>query len=250
MSDTQQQRPAPAPTVLTASEPLISARGVRVRFGLTEALRGVDVDLFPGEILAVMGPSGSGKSTLLHALAGVIVPDSGTVTLTAGPGADPVEITGLGEAARSRLRLGEFGFVFQFGQLLPDLSALDNVSLPLLLGGVKRRDALRQARSQLERLGLGEHLDQRPPELSGGQAQRVAIARALVTAPRVLFADEPTGSLDSLAAEQVMTQLAELARLSGTAVVVITHDARTAAYADREVIVRDGQIAVPAGWQR
>lgn len=230
------------------SAALIRAEGLEVAFGQVRALRGIDLELFPGEILAVMGPSGSGKSTLLHTLAGVLAPDVGTVTLAAGDGGEPVVLSALGEAARSRLRLREFGFVFQFGQLLPDLSAVDNVSIPLLLGGAGRRDALRQARSQLERLGLGEHLEQRPAELSGGQAQRIAVARALVTAPRVLFADEPTGSLDSLAAEQVMTVLTDLARLNGTTVVLVTHDPRTAAYADREIVVRDGRLSTPGGF--
>ncbi|GAA3598481.1 ABC transporter ATP-binding protein [Klugiella xanthotipulae] len=220
---------------------LLSARGLRVTFGHTEALRGVDLDINTGEVIAVMGPSGSGKSTLLHALAGVIVPDAGTVSYGSTP-AETVEICALDETARARLRLTDFGFVFQFGQLLPDLSAIDNVSIPLLLGGMRRKDALRQARTWLGRLGLAEQANQRPTELSGGQAQRVAIARALVTGPRVLFADEPTGSLDSLAAENVMVLLTDVARETGTTVLIITHDARTASYADREIIVRDGRV--------
>ena len=191
--------------------PLLLGRDLRVTFGGTEALRGVDIDIHAGEIVAVMGPSGSGKSTLLHALAGVLEPDTGSVTY------NDVEITALNEAARSALRLKEFGFVFQFGQLLPDLTAIDNVTIPLMLSGVKRRDALRQAATWLDRLGLNGHGDKLPGELSGGQAQRVAIARALVTAPQVVFADEPTGSLDSLAAENVMVTLTELARATGSA---------------------------------
>jgi len=216
--------------------PLLAGRDLRVTFGGTEALRGVNIDIHAGEIVAVMGPSGSGKSTLLHALAGVLEPDTGTVTY------NNVEITALSEAARSALRLKEFGFVFQFGQLLPDLTAIDNVTIPLMLSGVKRRDALRQAATWLDRLGLDGHGDKLPGELSGGQAQRVAIARALVSAPQMVFADEPTGSLDSLAAENVMVTLTELARATGTTVVIITHDPRTASYADREVVVRDGRI--------
>lgn len=220
----------------TAGVPVLSGRNLRVSFGVTEALRGVDVDIFAGEVLAVMGPSGSGKSTLLHALAGVVKPDTGTVTY------DGTDVTALSEAERSALRLNAFGFVFQFGQLLPDLSALDNVSLPLLLSGISRRRALRQAKSWLERLGLDGLGDKLPGEMSGGQAQRVAISRALVNAPKVVFADEPTGSLDSLASENVMLTLTELARATGTTVVIITHDPRTAAYADREIIVRDGLV--------
>ena len=216
---------------------LFRARDLHLSFGVTKALHGVDLDIRRGEILAVMGPSGSGKSTLLHVLDGVLVPDEGVVEYQGAA------ISALTEAARSRLRLTEFGFVFQFGQLLPDLSAIDNVTIPLLLAGVRRRVALRQARSWMDRLELAEQLDKLPAELSGGQAQRVAVARALVGRPKVLFADEPTGSLDSLAAENVMVTLTELARTTGTTVVIITHDPRTASYADREVIVRDGRVA-------
>lgn len=216
--------------------PLFSLRGVTRSFGQIEALRGIDLDIAQGEILAIMGPSGSGKSTLLHVLAGVIPPDSGTVQY------GDTAIDSLSESARARLRLQDFGFVFQFGQLLPDLTALDNVSLPLLLQGFKRRVALSQAASWLDRLGLADHTQALPGELSGGQAQRVAVARALVTGPKVLFADEPTGSLDSLAAENVISLLTDIARGSGTTVIIVTHDSRTASYADREVVVRDGRI--------
>ncbi|SEO17741.1 ABC transporter ATP-binding protein [Cryobacterium luteum] len=216
---------------------LIQARGLRKSFGPTDALRGIDLDIQRGEVVAVMGPSGSGKSSLLHCLAGVVLPDSGTVSVGG------TVITALSEARRSALRLKEFGFVFQFGQLLPDLTAVDNVTIPLLLGGMKRRQALTAARGWLDRLGLEVAADQLPGELSGGEAQRVAIARALVTQPSVLFADEPTGSLDSLAAENVLTAMLELVRKAGTTLVMITHDPRTAAYADREIIVRDGQLA-------
>lgn len=224
-----------------SASPVLSGHDLRLAFGPTEALRGVDIDIHAGEILAVMGPSGSGKSTLLHVLAGVLKPDSGIVTY------NETNVTGLSEAERSALRLSEFGFVFQFGQLLPDLSAIDNVTIPLLLAGLKRRLAQRQARSWLDRLGLDGHGHKLPGELSGGQAQRVAIARALVTAPKIVFADEPTGSLDSLASENVMLTLTELARATGTTVVIITHDPRTASYADREIIVRDGLVTTGQG---
>jgi putative ABC transport system ATP-binding protein len=215
----------------------IQARGLTKRFGQTEALRGVDLDVRAGEVLAVMGPSGSGKSTLLHCLAGVLVPDQGTVTI------GTTVVSRLPESQRSALRLSSLGFVFQFGQLLPELTAIDNVVLPLLLQGVKRRTALDEARHLLQRLEIAELESRLPSELSGGQAQRVAIARAMVTHPSVLFADEPTGSLDSLAAEHVLTAMLDLVRERGTTVILITHDPRTAAYADREVIVRDGRIA-------
>ena len=158
-----------------------------------------------------------------------------------------MEISALQEPKRARLRLTDFGFVFQFGQLLPELSAVDNVSIPLLLNGIKRSEALRRSTELVDRLGLEGLGSKLPGELSGGQAQRVAVARALVTSPAVLFADEPTGALDSLASENVLTLMLELVRDSGTTVVMITHDARTAAYADREVIVRDG--AMGAGYR-
>ena len=223
---------------------IMSARGLEMSFGQTHALRGVDLDVGAGEVLAVTGPSGSGKSTLLHVMAGVLVPDAGRVDYHGGDVSQ--DITALDEAARSRLRLKEFGFIFQFGQLLPDLSALDNVTIPLLLAGTARRRALAQARETLGELGLSEHLDKRPTQLSGGQAQRTAVARALVTNPRLLFADEPTGSLDSLAAERTMEVLLSSVRSRGAGLVIITHDARVAAYADREVTVRDGRIGPEA----
>ena len=233
-------------------EVIMRARGLEMSFGRTHALRGVDLDLLAGEVLAVTGPSGSGKSTLLHVMAGVLVPDAGSVSYHGGksPGGGAtdvaediaVNIAVLDEAARSRLRLNEFGFIFQFGQLLPDLSALDNVTIPLLLAGTPRRKALAQAHETLGELGLSEHLDKRPTQLSGGQAQRAAVARALVTGPRILFADEPTGSLDSLAAERTMEVLLASVRSRGASLVIITHDARVAAYADREVTVRDGRV--------
>lgn len=228
---------------MTTTPPLLSMRGVHKEFGPTPALRGIDLDVRRGEVLAVMGPSGSGKSTLLHCMAGVMPPDRGTIVYS--PPDDPngsVEVSALNEAARSELRLSEFGFVFQYGQLLPELTAVDNVTIPLLLAGTRRREALRAAGELLERLGMTGHEDKLPGELSGGQAQRVAVARAMVAEPAVLFADEPTGSLDSLAAETVLNLMLELVGEAGTTVVMITHDARTAAYADREVIVRDGMI--------
>ncbi len=228
--------PDPAPAA-TAAGPVLTARGLVKRFGQTEALRGVDVEVAPGEILAVMGPSGSGKSTLLHCLAGILALDGGEVRL------DRQRIDTLGEAERSRLRRTAFGFVFQFGQLLPELSALENAALPLLLNGESRGAAFDAARRCLAQLGLEGLEGRRPGEMSGGQAQRVAMARALVVGPRVVFADEPTGSLDSLAGEHVLNQLTDAARLQGVAIVLVTHEPRVAAHADREIVVRDGRIS-------
>ncbi|MET8832805.1 ABC transporter ATP-binding protein [Micromonospora sp. NPDC004540] len=214
----------------------IEARDVALSFGETAALRGASVAVAPGEIVAIMGPSGSGKTTLLHCLAGILVPDTGEIHF------DGRRIDTLSETARSVLRRDQFGFVFQFGQLVPELTAEENVALPLLLRGVKRAAALKEARPWFERLGLGGLERRRSGELSGGQAQRVALARGLVSRPGALFADEPTGALDSLTGEQVMDLLVSSAREEGTTVVLVTHEARVAAYADRQVIVRDGKV--------
>ena len=221
----------------------ISAAGLFKRFGQTEALRGIDFSLGRGEIVAVMGPSGSGKSTLLHCMAGILAPDGGTVTF------EGRRIDSLGETERTRLRRTAFGFVFQFGQLVPELSALENVALPLLLNKVKRSTAEAEAAAWFPRLGLEGMERRRPGEMSGGQAQRVAVARALVTKPSVIFADEPTGSLDTIAGEQVMELLTAAALEQNTSVLLVTHEARVAAYARREIVVRDGRVsgAPPAG---
>jgi len=219
---------------------LLAAHALVRSYGPTPALRGVDVELAEGEILAVTGPSGCGKSTLLHCLAGILRPDSGEVRYR------DQALHLWGEAARSRLRRTEFGVLFQFGQLVPELTAAENVALPLLLAGTGRREARRSAFSWLERLGVADLVDSRPGAMSGGQQQRCAVARALVTEPRVLFADEPTGALDSLTGEQVLGHLVRLAREQRTTVLLVTHDAKVAAYADREVILRDG-VVDPSG---
>jgi putative ABC transport system ATP-binding protein len=215
---------------------IIEARDVVLSFGQTPALRGAGLSVTAGEILAVMGPSGSGKSTLLHCLAGILVPDSGEVYF------DGLRVDTMGEMERSALRRDRFGFVFQFGQLVPELTAEENIALPLLLGGARRAAALTEARGWFGRLGLDGLERRRSGELSGGEAQRVALARALVTRPEVVFADEPTGSLDSLTGEHVMNLLVAAAREQGTTVVLVTHEPRVAAYADREVVVRDGKV--------
>lgn len=223
--------------VPTGSErSLIEARDLTFSFGETPALVGASVTARKGEILAVMGPSGSGKSTLLHCLAGILVPDSGEVWF------DDRRVDTMREPERSTLRRVHFGFVFQFGQLVPELSAVENVALPLLLAGMRREQAIQEAEVWFERLDLTGMERHRSGEMSGGQAQRVALARGLVANPEVLFADEPTGSLDSLNGELVLKLLTAAAREQGTTVILVTHEPRVAAYADREVVVRDGKV--------
>jgi putative ABC transport system ATP-binding protein len=215
---------------------LVKARDIYRSFGKTPALVGASLSITAGEILAVMGPSGSGKSTLLHCLAGIYTPDQGEVWF------DGERVDTLSDDRRTELRRTAFGFVFQFGQLVPELTVADNIALPLLLNRVHRKAAYAQADAWLPRLGIDRLGGRRTGELSGGQAQRVALARALVAKPKVLFADEPTGSLDTLSGEMVMELLVGLAREEGTTVALVTHDARVAAYADREVMVRDGRV--------
>jgi putative ABC transport system ATP-binding protein len=232
--------PAHESSAVVAGSTILEARNLSLSFGETPALRGASLSVKSGEILAVMGPSGSGKSTLLHCLAGILVPSSGEVHF------DGQRLDTLREAERSRLRRDRFGFVFQFGQLVPELTAQENIALPLLLGGMHRKEALLEARIWFERLDLEGMESHRTGEMSGGQSQRVALARGLVANPDVLFADEPTGSLDSLSGELVMDQLTRAAREQGSTVILVTHEPRVAAYADREVIVRDGRVTTAA----
>lgn len=216
---------------------IIKVKDIYKSYGSTLALRGINLTIKKGEIVAIMGPSGSGKSTLMHCMAGIFLPDKGEVVFA---GKDLAKLT---DTERTALRRTDFGFVFQFGQLVPELSAIDNVALPLILGGMNRADAHEKAKPWFAKLHL-EGLEERTSaELSGGQAQRVAIARALVSEPQVIFADEPTGSLDSLSGERVMELMTSLARENNVTVVIVTHEPRVAAYADREVIVRDGKVA-------
>ncbi|MGW7330684.1 ABC transporter ATP-binding protein [Streptomyces sp. NPDC054840] len=219
---------------MTPAGSLLAATDLRKAYGTTTALDGAEFSIHAGEVVAVMGPSGSGKSTLLHCLAGIVPPDSGSITYAGR------ELTTMSDAERSTLRRTEFGFVFQFGQLVPELTCVENVALPLRLNGVKRKEAERAALRRMEQLQVEDLGAKRPGEISGGQGQRVAVARALVTGPRVIFADEPTGALDSLNGELVMQLLTEAARSANTAVVLVTHETRVAAYSDREIVVRDG----------
>jgi putative ABC transport system ATP-binding protein len=218
---------------------LIHGQDLYRSFGQTPALQGATLSVAAGEIVAVMGPSGSGKSTLLHCLAGIFAPDRGEVWF------DGRRLDKMSDTTRTRLRRTDFGFVFQFGQLVPELTVADNVAIPRLLGRVSRKRAYAQAMSWLDRLGLADLSGRRTGELSGGQAQRVAVARALVSGPRVLFADEPTGSLDSATGDQVMELLVAAARQEQAAVVLVTHDSRVARSADRIVSVYDGRVVEP-----
>lgn len=235
--------------------PVLVARGLTQHYDQTAALRGVNLTIARGESVAIMGASGSGKTTLLHCLAAIITPDSGTVTLQL-PGAPDRELTTLPEAARSQLRRESFGFVFQEGMLLPELPAIDNVALPLLIAGRRRADAVAVASQWMARLGLAGLEDRRLGQLSGGQRQRVAIARAQVTDAPVIFADEPTGALDSATSAEVMTALLDVVRDRGHSLVVVTHDPGVAARCDRTVHMIDGDVreavdaAIPAGGAR
>ncbi len=225
--------PLPAPT----GPPVLEGRGLSHRFGSTTALAGVDLAIGRGEAVAATGPSGSGKSTLLHCLAGIEVADRGEVRL------DGDRIDHLGERARTALRRRHFGFVFQSGHLLPELLAVENVALPLLLEGHPRRRAEAEARRWFGPLGLSGLEGRLPGELSGGQAQRVTIARALVVQPSVIFADEPTAALDRTTGRDVVALLVSSARAAGAGLLVVTHDPEVAAACDRVVELRDGGLA-------
>jgi len=203
------------------------------------ALRGVDVQIEPAQLTAVMGPSGSGKSTLMHILAGLDRPTSGSVRI------DGIEITTLGDDALTKLRRRHIGFIFQFFNLLPMLTARDNILLPLTIAGVKPDP--KYFDGLVERVGLADRLEHRPAELSGGQQQRVAIARALVSQPTVVFADEPTGNLDSRTSGEILTLMRSSVEEYGQTTVMVTHDARAAAMADRVLYLADGEIVKETG---
>jgi putative ABC transport system ATP-binding protein len=199
-------------------------------------LTDVNLQLAAGESLAIMGPSGSGKSTLLHLLAGIITPSGGVV---AWKGQSYAQMS---DAQRTKLRRSDFGFVFQSGQLLPELPAVENAALPLMLAGVAPAQAITTAQGWLTSLGLAGLMDRRPGELSGGQAQRVAIARAMAINPGVIFADEPTGALDQRTGTEVMRLLTDVAAQQTATLIVVTHDARVASFCSRTVMMRDGRL--------
>lgn len=216
--------------------PTLQANLLTKQYGSTRALDGVSLEIAPGTSTAIMGASGSGKTTLLHVLAGILLPDSGTVSF------DGVPITSVNDRERSRLRRDQFGFVFQQGLLLPELTAIENVALALMLQGQSKSQAIGPAAHALATLGLAGLEDRRIGELSGGQAQRVAIARAQVTGAKVVFADEPTGALDSTTSSEVMDALLASTVAQGRTLVMVTHDATVAARCQRVISVRDGQI--------
>jgi putative ABC transport system ATP-binding protein len=220
------------------TEVILSTRAVEKSFGRTQALRGVSLELARGEVLAVTGPSGGGKSTLLHCLSGILRPEAGEVRYNGQ------RLDDLAEAPRTRLRRRKFGIVLQFGQLVPELTVEQNVALPLLLEGHDRSAARTAARAWLDRLDVGKLATALPGELSGGEVQRAALARALVTGPQVVFADEPTGALDAVGGEGLLEVLLSTARDRDASVVLVTHDNRVAAHADREVVLVDGAFTL------
>jgi putative ABC transport system ATP-binding protein len=219
----------------------VLARGVHKVFGegetRVEALRGVDLSVTRGEFVAVMGPSGSGKSTLLHLVGGLDQPTEGRIDVAG------LELSALDDEELTLLRRRRIGFVFQFFNLLPVMTAEENVALPLLIDGVSEKEAARRAVEALELVDLGARRAHRPRALSGGEQQRVALARALVTAPVLILADEPTGNLDSAAGDQVLNLLRTLVDQGGHTILMVTHDPRGAAMADRLVMLRDGLVA-------
>jgi putative ABC transport system ATP-binding protein len=229
--------------LLAPPQAVVSARDLVRRYGhgdtAVDALRGVSVDIAEGRLTAVMGPSGSGKSTFMHILAGLDKPTSGEV-MVAG-----VDIAGLDDTALTKLRRDHIGFIFQFFNLLPMLTAAENIVLPLKLAGVKPDPAW--LATVVESVGLTERLKHRPSELSGGQQQRVAVARALVSRPTVMFADEPTGNLDSRTSGEILTLLRDSVDELGQTTVMVTHDAHAAAIADRVLFLADGDIVRDLG---
>lgn len=224
---------------------LVDVQDVRKHYGhgdnVVKAVDGVTLQVRRGEFLSLMGPSGSGKSTLLHLLGGLDRPDSGTIHLAGMP------LNELADDELARLRRREIGFVFQFFNLMPNLTARENVALPLLLDGRRERDAWPRAEELLERFGIADKRDRRPSELSGGQMQRVAIARALAARPKLLLADEPTGNLDSATGQDVLSLIKRSQKEFEQTVVLVTHDPKAAAYGDRIVTLRDGKMTSDLG---
>jgi lipoprotein-releasing system ATP-binding protein len=222
------------------SNPVLSIRGLKRTYvtgaGALEVLKGADLDVFPGEIVGLIGPSGSGKSSLLHAAGLLEHPDAGRISIEGRDCSD------LADRERTRVRLATIGFVYQFHHLLPEFTALDNVALPQMIAGRSKKAARERAMTLLSELGLGERWDHQPAQLSGGEQQRVAIARALANSPRLLLADEPTGNLDPHTSVAVFDNLYDLARRTGVAVLVATHNLELARHMDRVVALKDGHL--------
>ncbi|MBN9464198.1 ABC transporter ATP-binding protein [Brevundimonas sp.] len=225
---------------MSKSAAILSVRGLTRTYdtaqgGLT-VLRGVDLDVYPGEIVGLIGPSGSGKSSLLHAAGLLERPTAGVVTI------DGEAVGDLDERARTRLRLSRIGFVYQFHHLLPEFDARDNVALPMRIAGVSQAEARRRAEETLKTLGLGDRLTHQPAQLSGGEQQRVAIGRALANGPRLLLADEPTGNLDPTTSQSVFESLRSLAKTTGVGALIATHNMELAGHMDRVFALKDGQL--------
>jgi lipoprotein-releasing system ATP-binding protein len=222
------------------SDPVLSIRGLERSYvtgaGALTVLRGVNIDVRPGEIVGLIGPSGSGKSSLLHAAGLLEHPNAGRITVL---GRDCSDLT---DRERTRVRLATIGFVYQFHHLLPEFTALDNVALPLMIAGKSKRAARERAGVLLGELGLAERLDHQPAQMSGGEQQRVAVARALANSPRLLLADEPTGNLDPTTSGAVFENLYALARKSGVAALVATHNLELARHMDRVFALKDGHL--------
>jgi lipoprotein-releasing system ATP-binding protein len=229
------------------SDPVLSIRGLRRDYVAGErtlqVLKGVNLEVFPGELVGLVGPSGSGKSSLLHAAGLLEHPTAGTIVIDGEDGSR------LSDQARTRIRLREIGFVYQFHHLLPELSALDNVALPLMIAGKRRREAEARARALLTELGLAERLTHQPAQLSGGEQQRVAVARALANSPQLLLCDEPTGNLDPATSFAVFKNLHDLARQRGVAALVATHNLELTSAMDRVLALRDGRLEAYAAPQ-
>jgi lipoprotein-releasing system ATP-binding protein len=222
------------------SEPVLSVRNLTRTYvtgsgGLT-VLKGVDLDVMPGEIVGLLGPSGSGKSSLLHAAGLLEKPTEGSIAI------DGEDVGGLDERARTKLRLFKIGFVYQFHHLLPEFDARDNVALPMRIAGVGEAEARRRAEETLTSLGLGERLTHQPAQMSGGEQQRVAIARALGNAPRLLLADEPTGNLDPTTSQAVFDDLRARVKATGVAALIATHNMELAGHMDRVFALKDGHL--------
>ena len=215
---------------------MIEIRGIKKSFGTLEVLKGIDLDIERGRIVSIVGASGAGKTTLLQIMGTLDKPDSGSVVI------DGVNVMNLSDAKRSAFRNKHMGFVFQFHQLLPEFSALENVMMPALIGGVSRREAKRRAEELLAFMGLSDRASHKPNELSGGEKQRVAVARALVNKPDVVFADEPSGSLDTQNKQELHRLFFDLRDQFGQTFVIVTHDEQLADIADRKICMQDGRI--------